>query len=58
MLHSEDQWLLEHKNEIAAKIEKGLDQIERGEVYTPEESRANMARRKAEWLRSRPSQRL
>jgi Arc/MetJ-type ribon-helix-helix transcriptional regulator len=53
MLHSEDQWIDEHKDEIAEKIERAFAQLERGEFFSPEESRADMARRKAEWLRQR-----
>ena len=53
MLHSEDQWIDEHKEEITEKIERAFAQFERGEFFSPEESRADMARRKAEWLRQR-----
>jgi Arc/MetJ-type ribon-helix-helix transcriptional regulator len=50
MLRSEDEWLSQHGTEIADKIERAFAQSEQGEVYSPEESRADMAKRKAEWL--------
>jgi Arc/MetJ-type ribon-helix-helix transcriptional regulator len=51
ILHSEQSWLDGHKEEIAEKIERAFGQFDRGEFFTPEESRADMARRKAAWLR-------
>jgi antitoxin ParD1/3/4 len=53
MLHSEEQWVDEHKKEIAEKIERAFAQFERGEFFSPAESRADMARRKAAWLLER-----
>jgi Arc/MetJ-type ribon-helix-helix transcriptional regulator len=49
MLHSEDEWCDEHKEEIAGKIERAFGQFERGEFFSAEESRADMAKRKAAW---------
>ena len=37
--------------DIAAKIERGFDQFQRGEFFSAEESRADIEQRKAEWLR-------
>jgi len=51
MLHSEDEWLNGHKGEIAEKIERAFGQFERGEFFSAEESRADMEKRKAAWLR-------
>jgi putative addiction module CopG family antidote len=51
VLRSEDQWLEDHKEEVAEKIERAFAQFERGEFFSAEESRANMEKRKAEWLR-------
>jgi Arc/MetJ-type ribon-helix-helix transcriptional regulator len=51
MLYSEDQWLNGQKDEIAGRIERAFGQFERGEFFSAEESRADMARRKAAWLR-------
>ena len=51
MLQSEDHWIDAHRDEIAGKIERAFAQFECGEFFSAEESRADMARRKAEWLR-------
>jgi len=53
MLHSEEEWLADHKTEIAEKIERAFAQFDRGEFFSAEESRADMERRKAAWLRER-----
>ena len=53
MLHSEEEWLLDHKAEIAAKIERAFEQFDRGEFFSAEESQADMERRKAAWFRER-----
>jgi len=50
VLRSEDTWLVDHKNEIAEKIERAFGQFERGEFLSAEESRADMEKRKAAWL--------
>jgi predicted transcriptional regulator len=39
--------------EIHLKIERAFAQFERGEFFTAEESPADLAKRKAAWLRSR-----
>jgi putative addiction module CopG family antidote len=51
MLHSEDEWLHDHKDEIAEKIDRAFGQFERGEFFSADGSRADMEKRKAEWLR-------
>jgi len=51
VLHAEDEWLDDHKGEIAEKIERAFEQFGRGEFFSAEESRAEMERRKATWLR-------
>lgn len=43
-------WSLEEERLIAEKIERALDQFERGEFLTEDESRADLERRKAAWL--------
>jgi predicted transcriptional regulator len=53
ILVSEDAWLSDHRHEISDKIERGFAQFERGEFFTDEESRANLEKRKAEWLAKR-----
>ena len=51
VLHSEDEWLHYHKEEIAEKIERAYEQFGRGDFFSAEESRADMDKRKANWLR-------
>lgn len=46
----EDQWIHDHKADVAAKIDRAFDQFERGEFFTSEQSRADMEQRKAKWL--------
>jgi antitoxin ParD1/3/4 len=53
MLHSEDEWLQDRKDDIAGKIERAFGQFERGEFFSAEESRADMEKRKAAWLAER-----
>jgi putative addiction module CopG family antidote len=50
VLRSEETWLLDHKDEIAEKIDRAFGQFERGEFLSAEESRAEMEKRKAAWL--------
>lgn len=62
MIHSQDellfeQKLFEQKEDIAAKIDRAYAQADRAEIYTDEESRADMARRKAEWQSDRQNER-
>ena len=51
VLRSEDEWLAENKPAVADKIERAFGQFDRGEFFSPEQSRADMEKRKAEWLR-------
>ena len=53
MLHSEEEWLIDYKAEITEKIERAFEQFDRGEFFSPEESQADMEKRKAAWLRER-----
>ena len=53
ILHSEEEWLLGHKAEIAGKIERTFRQFDRGEFVSAEESQADMKRRQAAWFRER-----
>jgi Arc/MetJ-type ribon-helix-helix transcriptional regulator len=50
VLHAEEEWLAENRLEIHEKIERAFGQFERGEFFTPNQSRADMEKRKAEWL--------
>lgn len=51
VLRSEDEWLAENKLAVAEKIDLAFGQFDRGEFFSPEQSRADMDKRKAEWLR-------
>lgn len=53
MPHSEDERLHGQKDMIEAKKERAFAQFERGEFLSPEESRADMERRKANWFAER-----
>lgn len=46
---AEEDWLQENKSFIAAKISRGLAQLDRGESTPGDEARARMQRRKADW---------
>ena len=50
MLHSEAEWLQDHKEQIAEKIERAFGQFERGEYRSAEQSREELNRRKTAWL--------
>ena len=52
-LGEREEWLREHGSEVGEKVERALGQFERGECYTAEESRAELTRRKAEWMAER-----
>ena len=52
-LRRDEQWLTANRELIQGKIEAGWAQSERGEFLTAAESRADMARRKADWLAAR-----
>jgi len=41
-------------DDIPQKIERAFEQFERGEFFSAEESRADMEKRKADWLAKRP----
>jgi Arc/MetJ-type ribon-helix-helix transcriptional regulator len=50
MLHEREQWLADHRADIAAKIELGYAQAERGELLDPAEVRAHLNGRKQVWI--------
>jgi putative addiction module CopG family antidote len=52
-LREEQEWLRGQREEVEAKIELGLAQCDRGECFSPAESRADMERRKKAWLDER-----
>jgi Arc/MetJ-type ribon-helix-helix transcriptional regulator len=51
MLNSENEWLHDHQPDIAEKIERAFGQFERGEFFSADESKADMEKHKAAWLR-------
>jgi Arc/MetJ-type ribon-helix-helix transcriptional regulator len=53
MLQSENKWLQDHKEAIAAKIDRAFEQFERGDFLSSDQSRADMENRKEAWLRNR-----
>ncbi len=44
LLESQENWLLRNKDAINERLEESMAQAERGEVYSPEEARALLAR--------------
>jgi Arc/MetJ-type ribon-helix-helix transcriptional regulator len=50
VLRSEDEWLAENKSVIGDKIDRAFGHFERGEFFSPEQSRMDMEKRKADWL--------
>jgi Arc/MetJ-type ribon-helix-helix transcriptional regulator len=55
VLRLEEEWLYSHKDEIADKIDRAFGQFERGEFLSSDESQADLAKRKVEWLREQKS---
>jgi putative addiction module CopG family antidote len=50
LLHAEEQWLADNRADIAAKIERGFAQAERGELLDPVEVRVHLNERKQAWM--------
>jgi len=50
MLHAQEEWFTENREDIAAAIDEGLDQAARGELIGGDEVRTRMAARKKLWL--------
>jgi len=53
ILGLEEERLRADRAFISEKIERALDQFDRGQFFTPEESRAEMKKRKAAWVAGR-----
>jgi putative addiction module CopG family antidote len=51
MLHEEEALLANDSQAIHEKIERAFGQFERGEGFTPEESRAWLQEKKVAWLK-------
>jgi hypothetical protein len=52
-LSVEEEWLAENHDEIAAKVQEGWDAARRGELTDLTQGRANLQRKKEEWLAQR-----
>jgi antitoxin ParD1/3/4 len=50
LLHAHEQWLADNRADIAAKIEKGFAQAERGLLFDPDDVRARLNERKQVWM--------
>jgi len=50
MLHEHEDWLADHREEIAAQIEEGWASAQRGELLTPEQVREEMQAMKKAWI--------
>jgi antitoxin ParD1/3/4 len=50
MLLTQEEWLAENRDEIAAAIELGFAEAERGELIDGDEVRSRMAARKKAWM--------
>jgi antitoxin ParD1/3/4 len=50
LLPEQEQWLADNRADIAAKIERGFAQAERGELRDPVEVRARLNKRKQAWV--------
>jgi hypothetical protein len=53
VLRSEDEWLDENQTAVKEKIERAFEQFDRGAFFSADESKADMEKRKADWLRAR-----
>jgi putative addiction module CopG family antidote len=49
MLHEQEQWLAENRDEIAARIDAGYASAIRGDLLDPEQVRADLDKRKQAW---------
>ncbi len=50
----QEAWLQENKDEINAKVERGLAQLERGEGASGDEVSKRLTAKRAAWLRDHP----
>jgi putative addiction module CopG family antidote len=49
MLHAQEQWLAENRDEIAARIEAGYASAVRGDLLDPDQVRDSMNQQKQVW---------
>ena len=52
-LSDEEDWLADHCDEIAAQIQEGWDEAQRGELTDGENVRAEMQQFKEDWKKQR-----
>ena len=52
-LSAEEDWLADNRDEIAAQIQEGWDEAQRGELTDGENVRAEMQQFKADWKTQR-----
>lgn len=50
VLQSEDTWLTENRAAINERLELSITQFDRGQFFSADQSRADMATRKSRWL--------
>jgi Arc/MetJ-type ribon-helix-helix transcriptional regulator len=55
LLMAQEEWLAENRVEIAAAIELGFAEAERGELIDDDEVRSRMAARKKSWMAEKRS---
>ena len=55
VLRAEEDWLHDQREAIAEKIERAFGQFDKGEFLSSAESRAEMAKRKAQWISEQKS---
>lgn len=51
VLRAEEAFLRDRRDEIELKIDRALDQFERGEFFMAEQARADLQKRKTAWMR-------
>jgi antitoxin ParD1/3/4 len=54
-LSAEEDWLADNREEIAAQIQEGWDEAQRGELIDGERVRAEMQQFKEDWKKQRQS---
>jgi antitoxin ParD1/3/4 len=54
MQREQEAWLHENREDINAKIERGLAQVERGEGISADQLRKRLAANRTAWLRDHP----
>jgi hypothetical protein len=50
----QDRWLLDNREAVQTKIQRGVDQLDRGEGTPDDQARARLEQRKSAWLKEHP----